>query len=872
MKKKFIIPLIVLMLIATGTFIGWLIYDAYSDDTSGLIDLNAAAETNADTVFDFLNKSDPLPDNMRGYIINPEKDFDTSAEDLKSSALTVFEKVDAIMPNTVLIKYTDNNVKYLVDAAKENKIDVIFHIDEHMLKSDKIAVLSETYGVNIFCADLQNDNHIKKAEEIRDELNSQGIYIGASVSESLTDDVKTSVKNAALDFYFVKIESHAEENAEDFIKSWAAEGLTSSSKIYAILRNDKVTANDPTEILKLVKCLYNYGGFSGCVMADREKLSKDDNSTTTKLYSYYEYFNNSGYTALSVNAFNVEKDYSLITLGGNTTDINYPVHVWCTASQSWSEIPLNEEDGTFSVSVPLIYGANKIVIKHKSAMYTYNIDRVTDIMISENATIENGIVTFNVTALKNASVYASVANLHTVQLSQGADIDTMYAVYTGTFELEENLNHLTADYISYATAYNGLTDIVLCNKEKAITPYDDHSLGRGDFCLITEDYAETTSTASESDASDPTCTPQLAGSYCKVIDYTVKVNNVICQSDTGMKFYMGQSRLILGGYTMPANNINLDAVSFTDGTTLTLSHNYPAFVKILQEPQEYYTGYLSRIYNVEEFTAEYIDILFMDTASCSQPMQFDLSASQIFSSYEWYSNEQNGFITLRLHLKNKGSFNGYSYRYDDDGKIVISFKNNTSSLQGSVIMLDPGHGGYGSPGTNYNMEIYEKEITFAVANETAKILRENGATVIMTRQGDDALFLSERVEMIRELNPDLCVSIHCDGVDSPSVYGTHTFYFKSYSMPLARSVHNQLVNAYRNYYYTDSSSAEYAKVDKGHKFYPYMIARVEECPCVLVEMGYMTNENDARFLISEGGQKILATAIAQGITDYIVNY
>ena len=48
-----------------------------------------------------------------------------------------------------------------------------------------------------------------------------------------------------------------------------------------------------------------------------------------------------------------------------------------------------------------------------------------------------------------------------------------------------------------------------------------------------------------------------------------------------------------------------------------------------------------------------------------------------------------------------------------------------------------------------------------------------------------------------------------------------------------------------------------------------MVTRVEECPSVLVECGYLTNENDALFLTSENGQAVTATAIAQGIVDYI---
>ena len=184
-------------------------------------------------------------------------------------------------------------------------------------------------------------------------------------------------------------------------------------------------------------------------------------------------------------------------------------------------------------------------------------------------------------------------------------------------------------------------------------------------------------------------------------------------------------------------------------------------------------------------------------------------------------------------------------------------------------MIDPGHGGYGSPGTNSKMTVYEKDVVFSVAQKTAQILRDHGATVIMTRSGDEAVFLNERVEMIREYDPDIYISIHNDGSDDKSLYGTHTFYYRSLSMPLADAIHKQIVNAYRTYFYNDPASEEYKKVDMGVKFFPYMISRVEECPSVLIECGYLTNEKNAEFLTGENYQNVLATAIAQGVVDYL---
>ena len=124
--------------------------------------------------------------------------------------------------------------------------------------------------------------------------------------------------------------------------------------------------------------------------------------------------------------------------------------------------------------------------------------------------------------------------------------------------------------------------------------------------------------------------------------------------------------------------------------------------------------------------------------------------------------------------------------------------------------------------------------------------------------------------MARQYMPDAFVSIHCDSSTSASSSGTHTFYYESFSMPLAASIHNQMVGAYQNSLYPIGST-EYSSADKGIKFYPFQVTRVEECPSVLVECGYLSNATDCSILLTDECQNILATAIANGIIVYFNN-
>ena len=860
MKKKILIAVTIMLLLMTGAFIGWLIYDSFQEEKEiEYADIDSMIQENESTAFVFPENEDIRPMNIKGYIIDPEKDLTDRIDE-------VFEKVDTIQPNTVLIKYSNNRLGELIEAAKAEGLDVILLLPSGMLNEKDITSVCGNYDISMVCVATDD---IGTAENLSKTLSEADIVLGLYTTENLDDAKKTAVKNSVIGFWFVQIDSTAAGNAENIIKSWSAVAFETDSKIYGVLRNDKVTRDNPKEIPTLLRLTYNYGGFSGCIIYDREKLSTDDNKTATNLYSYYEYFNDIDYTALTLTDVSFSNDKKSLTFKG-TSDKEFPVFAWSSAGGWISPVNSSDDKGNFTVSIPLTDGENKVIIRHKNALCTYDIDVAVDVMTSCSTVCDGEKAVMTATALKDAVVYASVANTYPVQLTKTSE-DGAYATFTAEYTLSREMSLLTPSQVSFAATCNGLNDIVMCNQEKTVSPYEDNGLGRADICFVTKDYAETTSTAAEDDSSDPTCTPQMSGTFSPVTSYTMQDNHIICITDTGMKIHADDTRLILNGYMMPLNSINLDSISTENGTTLTFTPTYPGFIKLIAAPQEYHKGYLERIYNVGEFTAEYIDVLFMDTAACSYTSEPDFSSSRIFSSAQWYTNEETNTITLRLNLREKGSFNGYSYRIED-GKIILEFKNNPSSLTGTVIMLDPGHGGYGSPGTNYKMEVYEETVTYSIAMKAAEILRAEGATVIVTRSENDALSLAQRVKIARNENPDMFVSIHCDGADDTSWMGTHTFYYKNYSMPLAKSIHEQLVNAWRNYYYTDTASKEYATLDRKIKFFPFNVTRIEECPSVLVECGYLTNELDGQFLISEGGQQILATAIAQGIIDYIANY
>ncbi|MGZ6141877.1 MAG: N-acetylmuramoyl-L-alanine amidase family protein, partial [Myxococcales bacterium] len=84
-----------------------------------------------------------------------------------------------------------------------------------------------------------------------------------------------------------------------------------------------------------------------------------------------------------------------------------------------------------------------------------------------------------------------------------------------------------------------------------------------------------------------------------------------------------------------------------------------------------------------------------------------------------------------------------------------------------VVVLDPGHGGrFPHDGAHGRKGLIEKNIALAVANKTKEMLEAAGATVVLTREGDVDVPLSERARIANEAGADLFLSIHCNSMET----------------------------------------------------------------------------------------------------------
>jgi N-acetylmuramoyl-L-alanine amidase len=92
------------------------------------------------------------------------------------------------------------------------------------------------------------------------------------------------------------------------------------------------------------------------------------------------------------------------------------------------------------------------------------------------------------------------------------------------------------------------------------------------------------------------------------------------------------------------------------------------------------------------------------------------------------------------------------------------------------VVIDPGHGG-AEPGAVGPGGTVEKDLNLTVARETARLLTEAGATVVLTRDGDHTMTVAARGLVARSLGPALFVSIHHNAGAPPGDGGPGTIVF-----------------------------------------------------------------------------------------------
>lgn len=212
-------------------------------------------------------------------------------------------------------------------------------------------------------------------------------------------------------------------------------------------------------------------------------------------------------------------------------------------------------------------------------------------------------------------------------------------------------------------------------------------------------------------------------------------------------------------------------------------------------------------------------------------------------------------------------FTLFTYDYSSTG----TWSHWTTPLSGRTIVIDAGHGGVDG-GARSDSGLIEKDVTLHISLLVRDYLQQAGAVVIMTREDDRDLAspstkglsrrktedLKNRAALIKDAKPDLFVSIHLNSVPSSRWRGAQTFYHpgRSEDQRLAVFIQEELK---RNLENTDRLANTVSTM--------YLL-KTADIPAVLVEVGFLSNPDEARLLEDNRYQSKLAASIYRGILRY----
>lgn len=189
---------------------------------------------------------------------------------------------------------------------------------------------------------------------------------------------------------------------------------------------------------------------------------------------------------------------------------------------------------------------------------------------------------------------------------------------------------------------------------------------------------------------------------------------------------------------------------------------------------------------------------------------------------------------------------------------------NKNLMLGKVIFVDPGHGGKDNGAISGN--VLEDEINLKISGYLMELLIDSNAHVLVSRTGDYDLAsiydknrkredLKKRVQYINDSKPDMFVSIHLNTYTSNNVKGAQTFYQNNEeSKKMANYIQIQLNNL-----------ESYARKSK---YGDYYLLNKTYVSGVLIECGFLSNEEEKNQLISESYQRKIAQKIYLGIINY----
>lgn len=221
-----------------------------------------------------------------------------------------------------------------------------------------------------------------------------------------------------------------------------------------------------------------------------------------------------------------------------------------------------------------------------------------------------------------------------------------------------------------------------------------------------------------------------------------------------------------------------------------------------------------------------------------------------------------------------------------------------------TVVLDAGHGGK-DPGTSGSTS-KEKNISLDVVLKIESLLKTHypNLKVILTRRTDEFVELAERANIANKNKADFFISVHCNANDNKTIHGSETYVMglhkeedniqmimnenasillekdheKKYDGFDPHSIESYIIFSMVQNVYLKQSLAFASKVEKnmiahtkrksrGVKQAGFLVLWKTTMPSVLIEIGFLTNKEEEKYLNSTEGKQAIAKSIFKAITE-----
>ena len=311
-----------------------------------------------------------------------------------------------------------------------------------------------------------------------------------------------------------------------------------------------------------------------------------------------------------------------------------------------------------------------------------------------------------------------------------------------------------------------------------------------------------------------------------------------------------------------------------------------------------------------------VDIYLPDDTYFKADSYHDGSSKDLLLALKYAEKEDIAYLTEgldpviwpRLSNKSKDMLVGTNKNIEN-----VSARDNSDNsydrvknkMKFDVVVIDPGHGGK-DPGTIGYKGVQEKDIVLNISKKVGAYIKEYlpDVKVVYTRDDDTFIDLEERGPIANKAEGDLFVSIHANKFHNKYPHGTETYFLglersksalevmkrennvingDDYDPDKVLSPEELLVYELQNSGYIATSEKLAGMVEnqfanraqrksRGVKQGRLVVLYQASMPAILVETGFLSNPSEQRFLSSDYGQSIIASAIFRAIRNYKEEY